>query len=67
MMCLTWVVAVVLALLTEQCHSRSTVHAPKSRLHKLECKLSRQKVLLGASGSDEGGAVIIGGTVLDLM
>ena len=60
MLCLSWLI-LSLTLVMEQCHSRSNAHAPKSRMHKLDCKISRQKVLLGASGSDAGGAVIIGG------
>jgi len=45
----------------QYCNSRSIAHMPRSRLHKLDCKVSRQKVL--ASSSDEGTAVVIGADV----
>jgi hypothetical protein len=56
------VVFVANFLSVQQCASRPIAHAPRSRLHKLDCKVSRQKVL---AASEAGGtAIVIGGTVL---
>ena len=56
----SWVVlvTVMLCLMMGEGMTRSTVHAPRSRLHKLDCKVSRQKIL---NASDEGMVLVIGG------